>query len=182
MLVKCNLALAIETFVLIAAIFLFIYIQKNELSKWFRYAGIAIIAFVLGLMLCSMLACCRIACKQKMEMQYRHDGFMRGECSEGRGECSEGRGECSEGRGECSEGRFEGRMGHGRMGMHHRGRGESCEMDGKCEMGKGSCEMESKCEMGKGACPMEGKGEMGEKKECCMKADSAKKAMIPKKK
>jgi hypothetical protein len=183
MLVKCNLALAIETLVLIAAIFLYIHINKNQLSKWFRYAGIAIIVFVLGLILCSMLACCRMCCHRgmggmerdgrgmgdgpRMEMMYMHQGMM--------GDCSEGRGECSEGKRMFRHGR----MGHGRMGMgygSHCMEGGSCEMSGKCEMG----EKEECCEgkMEKGKC------EMGGKEECCRasKADSVKKALTVKKK
>ncbi|MCC6691191.1 MAG: hypothetical protein IT235_06620 [Bacteroidia bacterium] len=60
-----------------------IYINKNQLSKWYRYAGIAIIVFVLGLMLCSIGAGCRMSCYNKMRMEgcgmERGMGMMHGQ-------------------------------------------------------------------------------------------------------
>lgn len=176
MLVKLNAALAFETLVLIAALFLLIYINKNQLSKWYRYAGIAIVIFVSGLILCSIGAGCRMARHHKMagcemgggmRMQMMMNGGMGGCCEQMMPGCGMGMGMMG-----CG-------MGHG-MRMHRGSWGGEC-----CEKGKrgGRCEMEDEddcCEMKKGKCDKED----DEEKEECMKKckkDSVKKEVIIKK-
>ena len=152
MLIVLNLALALETLVLIASLFLLIYINKNQLSKWYRYAGIAIVVFIGGLMICTMGAGCRMACHHRMGMSECEMGggqrmnmmFMH----RGMGECSEGMSGCEEERMECRRG-FEGRMHRGGCDMEMKGNCEMREKEGCCEEGmhKGKCEKEQKeCE------------------------------------
>lgn len=61
MICKLALLLSVELFVLIAAIFLLVYITKQQVSKWYSYGSVAIVITILGLMICSV--CCAICCK-----------------------------------------------------------------------------------------------------------------------
>jgi ABC-type nickel/cobalt efflux system permease component RcnA len=137
MLIKLNLALAIETMVLIASLFLLIYINKNQLSRWFRYAGIAIVAFILGLMLCTVCCACRMHCKRMNDCEMGHSDGARMHMNQGMGDC----------------------CGQMASGCHDRERGMS-RHHGSCSMSMGNgCEMGAKegcCEkMGKGKCGKE---------------------------
>ncbi|MGQ0829145.1 MAG: hypothetical protein ACT4ON_12215 [Bacteroidota bacterium] len=88
---KLALLLSVELFVLIAAIFLLVYITKQQVSKWFTYGSVAIVITILGLMICS--ACCAICCRgcgpNKMKKECRVEAkrctkmMMRNGCSEG---------------------------------------------------------------------------------------------------
>lgn len=89
---KLALLLSVELFVLIAAIFLLVYITKQQVSKWFTYGGAAIVITILGLMICSV--CCAICCKgcgkNRMKKECRIEQkrctrmMMKGDCSEGK--------------------------------------------------------------------------------------------------
>ena len=50
--------LSIELLVLIAAIFLLVYITKQQVSKWFTYGSVSIIIFMLMIMVCTV--CCTL--------------------------------------------------------------------------------------------------------------------------
>ena len=162
MILKLNIALALEAFVLLSALFFLIYVNKNQLSKWYRYAGIAIIVFIIGLMLCTMCAGCKMCHHggEGSEMEGRHHMkmmYMDREMQEGC--CDEMMEGCERGGMDCER---------RNMRMHHRshgrnmegcceemGRGDCCEGGGgECEEGNGTCEMD-----GKGECKMKGKGE-----------------------
>lgn len=92
--------MAFEALVLIASILLLAYINKNQLSKWYKFAAMAIVAFVLGLMLCSVFGACRSNCgkgemcgmKKECRTEMRHmkgavcmrDMDRNGDCCEGK--------------------------------------------------------------------------------------------------
>ncbi|MBI2269624.1 MAG: hypothetical protein HYU69_04615 [Bacteroidetes bacterium] len=174
MLVKLNLALAFETLVLIAALFLLIYINKNQLSKWYRYAGIAIVVFIMGLMLCSVAASCRMCGHKKMggcEMSGmgKHKRMMCMSATMQGGCCEQMMQGCGNKMMGCG-------MGHGMgMGMHH----------GSCGMGMGSgCMMGSDkghCGMDKEDCGMKNDDEKEECMKKCGKDSIIKKEVIIKK-
>ncbi len=50
--------LSCETIVLIAALFLFAYVKKNELGKWLQYAAASIAIFIMVIMIGSVFTCC----------------------------------------------------------------------------------------------------------------------------
>lgn len=172
MLMKLNLILAVETLVLIASLFLLIHISKNQLSKWYRYAGIAIVVFVMGLMLCTMVASCRMCGKnrksdcemgsQRMKMKCMSAEMQSGCCAQMMHGCNGGGMDCGSGK---------------EMGMN----------SGSCGMNKSSC-----CMMGKseGCCDGMNKAECAaggdsEKEECMRKCEGdslVKKKVIIKKK
>jgi hypothetical protein len=155
---------SIQLLALTGALFLFVYIKKENMNKWFSFAAAAILGLVLLTMIASFVgAICMHCCEQSrraheggerreermiirggmgegMEMMERHHRMMemKGEGMEC-GECPEGA--CKEGMECCKEG--------GKCEMD--GKGGKCEMDGK----GGKCEMEM---MMKG-----GHGEMGGK-------------------
>jgi len=58
---RCIGLISFETFVLVAALFVFIYTKKNELSKWLQYLTAAITIFVttliIGTVFCCMMMC-----------------------------------------------------------------------------------------------------------------------------
>ncbi len=56
MCVRLCALLSAELFVLIAAIFLLVYITKQQVSKWFTYSSVSIIIVMLMIMVCTI--CC----------------------------------------------------------------------------------------------------------------------------
>ena len=73
MIVKLGVLLSFEMFVLIAAIFLLVYITKATVSKWFTYASVTIIIVILMMMVCTLC----FGCMHHMRM-----GGMERECME----------------------------------------------------------------------------------------------------
>lgn len=75
---KLALLLSVELFVLIAAIFLLVYISKQGVSKWFTYGTVAIIITVLMLMICSVCcAMCGAKCgpeRMQKECRFEEEG------------------------------------------------------------------------------------------------------------
>jgi len=69
---KLPMLLSVELLVLIAALFLLVYITKSQVSKWFTYGTVLIIIFTLCLMICSV-------CGAVM-MHHGGHGGMGGEC------------------------------------------------------------------------------------------------------
>jgi len=62
---KLNALFTFEFFVLICAIFLLAYINKEQLNKWYKYGAYAIIAFVAMIIICTAInICCRSCYKQ----------------------------------------------------------------------------------------------------------------------
>ena len=86
---RLPLLLSVELLVLIAAIFLLVYITKQQVSKWFTYGTSLIIVFILFLMVCSV--CCAICMRHcgpprgmngdcKMEQECGPGGMMHHGC------------------------------------------------------------------------------------------------------
>ncbi|MFI5150284.1 MAG: hypothetical protein ACHQRM_11175 [Bacteroidia bacterium] len=147
--------MSFELLALAIVLFIFVYIKKQNLNKWFHFGAAAIMGFLMLIMLATFIGaichCCghrghereermiiRGEMGEGMEMMGRHHHMMSmmrgGEC-EG-GECSEMRGgECREGM-ECE--------GMEKCDMPCCKNGEKCEMDKKgehCDMSKGKCDM-----------------------------------------
>jgi len=120
---KLALLLSVELFVLIAAIFLLVYISKQQVSKWFTYGSVAIVITILGLMICSV--CCAICCKrcgpERMEKECR---IEEKRCNKMMMMKMQGEG--------CSEGEMM--------------------SEGNCCKKKEACEMKKECEIKKEAC------------------------------
>lgn len=172
MLLKLNLAFAVETIALIASLFLLIYINKNQLSKWYRYAGISIFIFVIGLMLCTATSCfkmcghgrksgCEMGGGKQIHKMYMNKGMNSGGCDMMMQGCGNKMSHCGKG-----------------MGMND---GSNCKMNKNscCEMGSD----DACCEMSKGKCDMD-MGDSNDKAECkmkCKKDSIVKKEVIIKK-
>jgi len=155
--------MSFELLALAIVLFIFVYIKKQNLNKWFHFGAAAIMGFLMLIMLATFVGafchCCghgrgheereeRVIMRGEMgggmEMMGRHHrmmGMMRGMECEG-GECSEMRGgECREGM-ECEGGSCE--MKGSACDMPCCKNGEKCEMDKKgehCDMSKGKCDM-----------------------------------------
>ena len=146
--------LSVELLVLIAAIFLLVYITKSQVSKWFTYSTALIIVVVILMMVCTV--CCTM-CMRHCGME----GGMRKEC-----------------RMEMQMGGPEGMMMEHRMhgGCEHEGMGE-----GECENEMKECEMHEGGE-GKQCCKKGMHEEKCMEKEMNEGKDSVKKVVIIKKK
>jgi hypothetical protein len=70
---KLGVLLSFEMFVLIAALFLLVYITKSQASKWFTYASGAIVIVTILMMVCTF---CFAA------MHHNRKGGMERECME----------------------------------------------------------------------------------------------------
>ncbi len=112
---KLALLISVEMFVLIAAIFLLVYITKQQVSKWFTYGSFAIIITVLAMMVCTM--CCVIC----------------GHCGQNRMER-----ECHFENERCNKMMMM-KMHEGRC-EEMEGEDDDCEMKKNCEMKKECCE------------------------------------------
>jgi hypothetical protein len=55
---KCIGLVTFETFVLVAALFVYIYTRKNDLSKWLQYLTASITIFVATLIVGTVFCCC----------------------------------------------------------------------------------------------------------------------------
>jgi hypothetical protein len=131
MVLQINLVLAFQTFVLITALFLLIYINKNQLGKWYRGGAIAVIIFIICLMICTTVNSCRMSCNHGMEMQgvcpdpgRMKEMFMR------KGSCETERGGAMDQREGCCE------------DAKSKGCCEDVKSEGKAKS-KGMCEMDS---------------------------------------
>lgn len=145
---KINFLLSFEVLVLIASIYLMSHISRNQLGKWYRYGGIAIIVFMLGIMTCTTVA------------GVHHSCSMNGNC--GGGECK-----MKMISGHCGMGGMKGCSmmmgGHG-MGMCGMNKGMDCCKGGMqidcCKGMSGHCEMEKEescCGKKMEGCKMEDK-------------------------
>ena len=54
---KCIGLVSFETLVLIAALFLFVYTKKNEMSKWLQYLAATVTGFVVVLIIGTIFSC-----------------------------------------------------------------------------------------------------------------------------
>jgi hypothetical protein len=72
---KLALLASVELFVLIAAIFLLVYITKQQVSKWFTYSTVAIVITILAMMICTMccVLCCRHCGQNRMQNECRFE-------------------------------------------------------------------------------------------------------------
>ena len=121
---KLALLLSVEMFVLVAAIFLLVYIIKSQVSKWFTYGAALIIIKVLIMMICTVFgAICIKHCSQNN--QQKECRFEDNKCEKGM-MFMRGHHECSE------EMMQEGKCEHSMKG---------CEMDKNCKGMKGCEEM-----------------------------------------
>jgi hypothetical protein len=59
---KCIGLVSFETLVLIAALFLFVYTRKNEMSKWLQYIAATVTGFVGVLIIGTIFACMAVCC------------------------------------------------------------------------------------------------------------------------
>lgn len=125
---KLALLLSVEMFVLVAAIFLLVYIIKSQVSKWFTYGAAIIIIKVLIMMICTVFgAVCIKHCSQNNQQR-----------------------ECHFGDNKCEKGMMS-------MRGHHGCSNEMMQED-KCEHSMKGCEMDNKdCKGKKGCEEMEGK-------------------------
>jgi len=64
---------SVELLVLIAGLFLMVYIAKQQLSKWYSYGSAAIVIFTLIMIICT---CCTALC-----MRHCGDNKMNRECA-----------------------------------------------------------------------------------------------------
>lgn len=127
MLFKVALLLSVEMFVLVAAIFLLVYITKSQVSKWFTYSAAGIVISVLMMMVCTTFgAFCMKHCSQNNQQK---------ECRFGDNKCEKGM-MFMRGHQECSEEMMQ---------------------EGKCEHSMKECEMNDDCKGKKGCEEMEGK-------------------------
>jgi len=55
---KCIGLITFETFVLVAALFVYIYSRKNDMSKWLQYLTASITVFVATLIIGTAFCCC----------------------------------------------------------------------------------------------------------------------------
>ncbi|NQY10569.1 MAG: hypothetical protein HRT71_13795 [Flavobacteriales bacterium] len=69
---KLSWLLSAEALVLVTAVFLLAYIRANDLAKGIRYFSMGIIAFMLGLMLCTVFTCG--SCHQKRGCEKAYAG------------------------------------------------------------------------------------------------------------
>ena len=128
---KLPLLLSVELLVLIAGIFLLVYIAKQQVSKWYTYGTSLIVIFTVGMMICSV--CCAVCMRHCGPQGMREECRMDEKCGPG-GMMHPGmRGECNHEmmrEGKCEKEMME---------------GDECE---KGMMGKGGCEKDMKeCEM-----------------------------------
>ncbi len=105
---KLPMLLSVELLVLIAALFLLVYITKSQVSKWFTYSTALIIIFTVCLMVCSVCGAVMMhhgghggmggECRMEEQcgpggMMMHHGGMMKrivirdGECEDGMNEC-----------------------------------------------------------------------------------------------
>ena len=82
MCIRLCIALSVELFVLISAIFLLVYITKQQVSKWFTYSAVSIIIVMLMMMVCTL--CCAMCMRHcgpgRMGMECRMEGGMDERC------------------------------------------------------------------------------------------------------
>ncbi len=129
MFLKLALLLSVEMFVLVAAVFLLVYITKSQVNKWFTYGAVGIIISLLMMMTCSTFgAICMKHCsrnKEQKECRFEDNNNEKGMMFK-------------HGHRECSE--------------------EMMQEDGKCEHSMKDCEMKQEDCMRKSGCKgMEGK-------------------------
>ena len=102
---KLALLISVELFVLISAVFLLVYIIKQQVSKWFAYCSTVIVLSILVMMICTIFGamCARHFNYNRIRNEYRYkenkcnEGEMAPYCSHGtihESECSEGMKEC----------------------------------------------------------------------------------------
>ncbi|MES2838509.1 MAG: hypothetical protein V4667_13355 [Bacteroidota bacterium] len=118
-----SLCFSAQLLVLIAALFLLVYVTKQQVSKWFTYGSVAIIIVTLIMMICSL--CCTLCMSHCSS-----NGAMNGNCGPNQN-CGNEMMMCSPG-GSCSK------MG-GNPHMMMCKDGSSCE-------GMAGCEDMSECE------------------------------------
>lgn len=124
---KVTLLLSVEMFVLVAAIFLLVYIIKAEVNKWFTYGAALIIIKILIMMVCTFFgAICIHHCSKNNEQR---------ECRFDDNKCEQDM-MFKRGHHECSEGMMQ---------------------EGKCEHSMKDCEMNQDCKGKMGCEEMEGK-------------------------
>jgi hypothetical protein len=174
----CSLLFSVELLALTSAIFLFLYIKKENFNRWYTFIAAAIIGLVVLTMAASFIGAICMHCKGEhrereekrmmfhhemggmdMEEMGRHGGMMRIEK-----ECT-GDMEGCKGMEGCEKGGMEGckNMGEcGKTGMSGCGKTENCEME--CCKGKkdGHCDMK---EMKDGKPKMTKKDSIADKKK-----------------
>jgi hypothetical protein len=110
---KCIGLITFETFVLVAALFVYIYSRKNELPKWLQYLTASITIFVATLIIGTAFCCCMMCM----------------------GGCHGGGRWNHRGHGGCNKGNME-------MRSCDRDYPENSDRDGCCKKGNtGNCEM-----------------------------------------
>lgn len=140
MCLKLSLLLSVELLVLIAAIFLLVYITKQQVSKWFSYGAVSIIIVNILIMVCTV--CCSMCMRHCGKKGMKKECRMEEQCGPGPMMFHKMHGGCSEEmmmRSGCSE----------KMMM----RGGRCEKEMReCEEGEGGgeCEDMGACKMGMG--------------------------------
>ena len=91
---KLAILIAIQIFVLISAIFLMIYTNKQQAGKWYSYASGAIVIGILVMMICTTFGAVVVHKMQHdnrmMEHCGYHDRMMNGNCEHHGMECEEG--------------------------------------------------------------------------------------------
>lgn len=129
--------LSVELLVLIAAIFLLVYIAKSQVSKWFTYSTALIIVVVICMMICTV--CCSMCMRhcgmggmqKECRMEMRMDGDDMG-CPKMHGGCKHAMMGESECKGEMNE--CEGEIKECKMHEHEGGK-DCCKKgghEGKC--------------------------------------------------
>jgi len=72
---KLSALLSIQLIALTSAIFLFIYIKKHDLTKWYTFIATAIIGFVLLIMLATFVGVIAMAGRHQQNSNNRRDEF-----------------------------------------------------------------------------------------------------------
>jgi hypothetical protein len=71
---KLGVLLSFEMFVLIAALFLLVYITKSQVSKWFTYASVTIVIVTILMMVCTLCFGCMHHMRGGMERECMEQG------------------------------------------------------------------------------------------------------------
>ena len=128
---KLGMLVSVQLIALTCALFLCIYVKKNDSGKWYSFFSYAITSVILLMMVAAFvgmicMACCKRGCNEGGEEKRGH-GYHQ--MWRGQGGCERGDENC----GRCRQ---------------------NCDDDGEeCEGDEGSCNEESDCEEGK-SCKM----------------------------
>jgi hypothetical protein len=71
--------ISIQLIALIAAIFLFVYIKKQDLIKWYAFIAVSIIGVILFIMLATFIGVMSMAGRHHRNSENQGDGFNRRE-------------------------------------------------------------------------------------------------------